>query len=40
MDLPLAEKRQLKDFISAIGKIADIAENCADRIQISLFKRL
>ncbi len=40
MELPLAEKRQLKDFINSIGTIADVAENCADRIQISLFKRL
>jgi len=40
MDFSLSEKRQLKDFISSIGTIADIAENCADRIQISLFKRL
>lgn len=40
MDFSLAEKRQLKDFVNSIGTIADIAENCADRIQISLFKRL
>lgn len=39
LDLPLAEKRQLGDFIEWVADISDIIENIADNIQIMLITR-
>ncbi|SHH51540.1 TIGR00153 family protein [Thermosipho atlanticus] len=39
MDLPLAEKIQLKKLVHRIADISDTAEDVSDRIQIILYKR-
>ena len=39
LDLPLAEQRQLGDFVDWIADISDIIENIADNIQIMLITR-
>ncbi len=39
MDLPLAEKMQMKDFADDLAAISDIIENLADQIQILLVTR-
>ncbi len=39
LDLPLAEKRQLGDFVEWVADISDIIENIADNIQIMLITR-
>jgi len=40
MDIQLAEKQQLGKFVRAIGDLADKSENCVDRIQLALIKRM
>lgn len=39
MDLSLAEKQQLRELILTIGSLADISEDCSDRIEIVILKR-
>ncbi len=39
LDLPLAERRQLGDFVDLIADLSDIIENIADNIQIMLITR-
>ena len=39
LDLPLAEQRQLGDFVEWVADISDIIENIADNIQIMLITR-
>lgn len=39
LDLPLAEQRQLGDFVDWIADLSDIIENIADNIQIMLITR-
>lgn len=39
LDIPLAEKIQLKDFVHRIADISDTSEDVSDRIQIILYKR-
>jgi len=40
MDIQLAEKQHLGKFVRAIGDLADKSENCVDRIQLALIKRM
>ncbi|KUK89614.1 MAG: Uncharacterized protein XE05_1971 [Thermotogales bacterium 46_20] len=39
MELSLAEKQQLRELILTIGSLADISEDCSDRIEIVILKR-
>ncbi|MDK2839399.1 MAG: uncharacterized protein PWQ83_949 [Thermosipho sp. (in: thermotogales)] len=39
LDIPLAEKIQLKDLVHRIADISDTSEDVSDRIQIILYKR-
>ena len=39
LDMDLAHQMQLRDFVGAIGDIADTIENIADKIQIMLITR-
>lgn len=39
LDMPLAEQRQLGDFVEWVSDISDIIENIADNIQIMLITR-
>ncbi len=40
MDIQLAKKQHLGKFVRAIGDLADKSENCVDRIQLALIKRM
>jgi len=35
-DISLAEKRQLRELVISIGNIANLSEDCSDRMEISL----
>lgn len=39
-DLQLSRKIQLRDFVKHVDKIADYAEDVADRLNIYVIKRL
>jgi hypothetical protein len=39
MDLELAHKNQLRELVMSIGDIADLSEDCSDRIEIVVLKR-
>ncbi len=39
MELSLAEKLQLRELILTIGSLADVSEDCSDRIEIVILKR-
>ena len=39
LDIPLAEKMQLKELVHRIADISDTSEDVSDRIQIILYKR-
>ncbi|MFO7881919.1 MAG: TIGR00153 family protein [Kosmotogaceae bacterium] len=39
MDLELAHKNQLRELILSIGDLADLSEDCSDRIEIVVLKR-
>ncbi len=39
MDLELAHKNQLRELIMSIGDLADLSEDCSDRIEIVVLKR-
>ncbi|AKI97562.1 TIGR00153 family protein [Kosmotoga pacifica] len=38
-ELPLAEKMQLRELVMHIGNLADLSEDCSDRIEIVILKR-
>lgn len=38
-DLSLAEKRQLRELVLSIGNIANLSEDCSDRMEIIVLKR-
>ncbi len=40
LDIQLAEKLQLGNFVKAIGDLADESENCTDIIHLALIKRM
>lgn len=39
MNLSLAEKRQLRELVLSIGDIANLSEDCSDRMEIIVLKR-
>jgi hypothetical protein len=39
MDIELAHKSQLRELVMSIGDIADLSEDCSDRIEIVVLKR-
>ncbi|MEA2066757.1 MAG: TIGR00153 family protein [Thermotogota bacterium] len=39
MDLELAHKNQLRELVMSIGDLADLSEDCSDRIEIVVLKR-
>jgi hypothetical protein len=39
MDIKLAHKSQLRELVMSIGDIADLSEDCSDRIEIVVLKR-
>lgn len=39
MELELAHKNQLRELIMSIGDLADLSEDCSDRIEIVVLKR-
>jgi len=38
-DISLAEKRQLRELVISIGNIANLSEDCSDRMEIIVLKR-
>ncbi len=39
MDIPLSRKRQLRELVISIGNIANLSEDCSDRMEIIVLKR-